>query len=371
MDATDTSRGKSPLIFFLRKPDRKAIENQSQQSTQNSITDAYELAASMHGYRFFSIAVLETSFDDFQGALADAMNTYWAASKGLADCPVFDCVQLTDEIDTTDRLLVIDQSLMKVTQDVLHAISYSRPIWGLALTSKQAVVAIDKFLTTERGDHWIRTRTALSKEVFAFTVGKATSAALRTSIVRNFVQIVSTPHVKNAKELGEAISYYYKQSVDSTPDRNMLTQGAEVTGQSVPEQDVLWFPCSAIARHDLETSVTDERIRVVRTEVYDTVASVTGVQQLQATLEEATQGQASAFSTPWICCFSPSGVDAVGSVLDKYGCRSEHEPSRIRIAAIGPTTAAALVDTGCTVHAIADEPTALSLMEAIRAQQQP
>lgn len=62
----------------------------------------------------------------------------------------------------------------------------------------------------------------------------------------------------------------------------------------------------------------------------------------------------------WIVLFSPSGVEALSTA-------SDFDPTKVRIATIGDTTAAAVADIGWQIDAVAEHPSAESIVAAIRA----
>jgi uroporphyrinogen-III synthase len=69
----------------------------------------------------------------------------------------------------------------------------------------------------------------------------------------------------------------------------------------------------------------------------------------------------------WLAFFSPSSAEMA---LDHFPCPPSPESqvwSRIKIGAIGETTAQFLVEYGLEVHAVAQKPTAEGLLAAIRA----
>lgn len=240
---------KQQSVIFLRSPDTTS----KQEAQQSGIpTDTYEFKAWEHKYSGHSIAVLENSFEEYHDALASVVVPLWCE----CECTVYDgespggAAKRGPEYDGSD---------------------VSKSIWAIALTSKQAVLAIENVI---KGTGKHRIHAAPARKIYAFTVGKATSVALRDSELSSLVQIIPTPDAGNAKELGAAITAIYGRLAHPTSDSDDGVKSArsEQLGHSgFAKNDILWFPCSAIARRDLENSVTDKRLHVVRTVIVYTL----------------------------------------------------------------------------------------------------
>eukprot|EP00128_Syssomonas_multiformis_P015752 Colp12_sorted_trinity150504_noHs@9785 len=65
----------------------------------------------------------------------------------------------------------------------------------------------------------------------------------------------------------------------------------------------------------------------------------------------------------WIAFFSPSGLHALMPILEKHGLE---KGSSVRYAAIGPTTAQAMLEISRPPAAVAQKPTPQSLLDAIK-----
>ena len=107
----------------------------------------------------------------------------------------------------------------------------------------------------------------------------------------------------------------------------------------------LLFPCSTRRRDTIPSLPASAGIQVEEIHAYDTLP----VEPVDAADSEPPT---------WVVCFSPSGVEAVSSML--AGPWSES-----RRAAIGQTTATALQDAGVPPDAVADEPDPESVVAAL------
>ncbi|HEX7070400.1 MAG TPA: uroporphyrinogen-III synthase [Rhodothermales bacterium] len=108
----------------------------------------------------------------------------------------------------------------------------------------------------------------------------------------------------------------------------------------------LLFPCGTRRRDELPALLKDAGIPLEELAVYETTPEeVIGVKDQP--------------EPAWTVFFSPSGVETVGASIRRYWPVA-------RRAAIGPTTAAALDESGMPAHAVATSPDPASLVEAVR-----
>lgn len=119
---------------------------------------------------------------------------------------------------------------------------------------------------------------------------------------------------------------------------------AERIAASRPRRPLL-FLCGNRRREELPRRLREEGLEVEELVVYDTLV----VRDLAPGEHERAD---------WVVCFSPSGTEA----LEAAG----FEPAGTRLAAIGPTTAAALGERGWRVDAVAEAPTPAGLVRALR-----
>ena len=113
----------------------------------------------------------------------------------------------------------------------------------------------------------------------------------------------------------------------------------------------LLFVCGDRAREELPLALAGAGVPLRRVIGYGTVAAP----------DAAARAVAAAQGAVWVVLFSPSGAEAVLSEL-----AAAHK-GRVRLAAIGATTAAAIEAAGHAVEAVAQAPTPAGLLDAVLA----
>ncbi|XP_019626043.1 PREDICTED: uroporphyrinogen-III synthase-like [Branchiostoma belcheri] len=195
---------------------------------------------------------------------------------------------------------------------------------GMVFTSQRSVEAVRRCLQDEDqslpGD-WMSKTT--------FVVGTATAAAARS--------LGLTP---SGEECGTA-----------TQLADLITQKFPTNGKA------LLFPCGFMRRETLPMALSAANIPLTELRVYQTIAHPDIEKRLQAYINE--QGV-----PEFLVFFSPSGVKFSQPALQKLAA---NDLSKIKIAAIGPTTAEALTSAGLSVACTAEKPNPESLLAAIQA----
>ncbi len=172
--------------------------------------------------------------------------------------------------------------------------------------------------------------------------------------------ILTSPRAAHAiKELGEDVRGWRNSPVfvvgpataDAVRELGLSAHG-ESSGDGAALADYiiqvrpagpLLFLSGTLRREVLPDRLSSAGIEVDELHVYETI-----VGQANVDLEGAK----------WVTFFSPSGVTASGAGAEGIW-------NRLRLAAIGPTTAEALTSIGLVPHAVAAEPTPQALAQAI------
>ncbi len=127
----------------------------------------------------------------------------------------------------------------------------------------------------------------------------------------------------------------------------------------------LLFLCGNQRRPVLPEALTEAGVPFTEIKVYDSRPISTASAEFTSTLSAMSQVALTTTKTPpWIVLFSPSGFSVIQCALDTM--RSKETVPLPRIATIGATTSAKVIESGYTVAAQASEPTAESLLGAIR-----
>ncbi|XP_078586903.1 uroporphyrinogen-III synthase-like isoform X1 [Branchiostoma floridae x Branchiostoma japonicum] len=195
---------------------------------------------------------------------------------------------------------------------------------GMVFTSQRSVEAVMRCLQEEEQslpEEWICKST--------FVVGTATAAAARS--------LGLTP---SGEECGTA------------------TQLADlITQKFTSNRKALLFPCGFMRRETLPSALSAANIPLTELRVYQTTAHPDIDKRLQAYIAE--QG-----IPEFLVFFSLSGVKFSQPALQKLAAS---DLSKIKIAAIGPTTAEAMTSAGLSVACTAEKPNPQALLAAIQA----
>ncbi|XP_046749308.1 uroporphyrinogen-III synthase-like [Diprion similis] len=205
---------------------------------------------------------------------------------------------------------------------------------GLILTSPRSAEAVK--LSLEQGE-------AGSESIFSniwknlpiYCVGAATE-----QVARNILGLQSCcgSETGNAEELAKFIINEMQSARNNAEVRPLL------------------YPCSAIARDTITTTLEAARIPLQKLTVYKTLPSKT----LETDLSDIF-----GHSLPeYLVFFSPSAVRYVTNVIKRN--RQEKSMEEIKFVAIGPVTEQALVDAGLKVSATSRQPDPVALSNALR-----
>ena len=151
-------------------------------------------------------------------------------------------------------------------------------------------------------------------------------------------------------------AYVRRRSVDGSGGAAPRTPaGGEATGRAedladliISEgiEDPLLFLCGDRRRDELPDRLSEAGVPVEERVVYHTIPDASALTDVPSSVPD------------WVVFFSPSGVEAANSV--------EAFPwNRVRVAAIGPTTADALREAGSAPAAVATTPTPEALVTAL------
>lgn len=194
--------------------------------------------------------------------------------------------------------------------DVRRALSRRARYAGLVVTSPRAVEAVRRGFDAapDCRDAWA--------DAPAFAVGAATAAAVRE------VGLVPRGH-----------------------DAGSATELARVITASSLASERLLFLCGNRRRDALPDALRAAHVDVDEVEAYVTTP------RTDLTIPDGVT---------WLAFFSPSGIEAVR--------QSDVDASAYRVAAIGPTTAAALRNAGIPVDAVAEVPRPDALAAAMKGE---
>ncbi|XP_056153186.1 uroporphyrinogen-III synthase [Lampris incognitus] len=199
---------------------------------------------------------------------------------------------------------------------------------GLIFTSPRAVEAVRMCLKTEeRGEEWNSCIKDRWNAKSVYVVGKATAALVRDLGLNPLGEDTGTADVLSRLIL-------------EREDTNILP---------------LLFPCGSIKREVLPTALRENGVPLETLTVYQTAEHPDLEKNLKNYFTEQGIPASVAF-------FSPSGVKFCLEVVRRL---SGEELTRIKFAAIGPTTADAMVAEGLRVSCAADRPTAEHLAAGI------
>jgi uroporphyrinogen-III synthase len=195
---------------------------------------------------------------------------------------------------------------------------------GLVATSSRSLEAIERLLSKMDPESLHKVQESWKTRLL-FAVGDVTASASPIP----FSQVISV--ASDAIQLGEAIINYFSQCQEGSKPWKLL------------------FPCSNIRRDVLPNMLSKPGLSI---ELREIVAYNTKKIQCLNSLSQA--------KPQWWAFFSPSGVNAV---FDSIPLPTN---DRVKIAAIGNTTADALLKLGVSVHAVASKPTPAELLKCIQ-----
>ncbi|KAJ8284756.1 hypothetical protein COCON_G00036060 [Conger conger] len=198
---------------------------------------------------------------------------------------------------------------------------------GLIFTSPRAVEAVRMCLEGNNREVWISTTKDKWNEKSIYVVGKATAA-----LVEELGLIPQGEETGNADVLSRFI--LEKEDTSTLP---------------------FFFPCGSIKREVLPTALRENGVPLETLTVYQT----TEHPNLEKNLMDYFSKQGVPAS---IAFFSPSGVKFCLDVVRRLAGEKLNE---IKFAAIGPTTADAMVAQGLCVSCSAEKPTAQDLSGVI------
>ncbi|XP_065186379.1 uroporphyrinogen-III synthase-like [Sycon ciliatum] len=232
--------------------------------------------------------------------------------------------------------------------EVHEALSHPGNYRGLLLTSQRAVEAAAASCIPADGSAaqaFGETIAPEWNERLVCSVGAATSLAATE-------QLALTSHFKdagNAEQLADQLL--------TELSRDGCTHG----GGDLP----FLFLCGDLRRDTLPDKLRAASHRVHEIVCYRTTAALTLTTRGREITAELTGSmpEPGAEGWTWLVFFSPSGVEfSYASLLSQLS-----GVAHVRVAAIGKTTADALLQHGVTVHAVAKKPSADNLLEAIAA----
>ncbi|CAH1258271.1 UROS [Branchiostoma lanceolatum] len=198
---------------------------------------------------------------------------------------------------------------------------------GMVFTSQRSVEAVRRCLQDAEDEEQSLPGDWICKSTFV--VGTATAAAARS--------LGLTP---SGEECGTA-----------TQLADLITQKFPTNGKA------LLFPCGLMRTETLPSALSAANIPLTELRVYQTTSHPDIDKRLDAYITE--QGV-----PEFLVFFSPSGVKFSQPALQKLAA---NDLSKIKIAAIGPTTAEAMTSAGLAVACTAEKPNPRSLLTAIQA----
>lgn len=198
---------------------------------------------------------------------------------------------------------------------------------GMVMTSQRAVEALELCVANLVSQEvWINELEKLWKEKPIFIVGKATAKAVKDKL--------GLQCKGDDAGSAEALVPFILQSF--TPDSNTLL-----------------FPCGNLRRETIPTAMAKAGIRLDSIHVYSTCADPNVMHLLDNLMEK--QGVPS-----FAIFFSPSGVNFIQDILSGI-----KEWDKVKLIAIGNTTAEAMKNKGWKVCAVSEQPNAHSLAKCV------
>eukprot|EP01122_Echinamoeba_exundans_P003838 TRINITY_DN13894_c0_g1_i1.p1 TRINITY_DN13894_c0_g1~~TRINITY_DN13894_c0_g1_i1.p1 ORF type:complete len:286 (-),score=35.65 TRINITY_DN13894_c0_g1_i1:368-1225(-) len=189
-------------------------------------------------------------------------------------------------------------------------------------------------------------------------------------------QKLSLPAITPIFAVGEATAAAARKALDGAP--NEIVIGGDYAAKLADEivrrhlntafEGPLLFLSGNIRRDDLPTALRQAKIPFTELCVYETKTQTSGDDRKihGESKEDGFNGVPVSSSPEWVAFFSPSGVE---SFLQMYPYSDQESCiwRRIKLAAIGKTTAADMISRGAWLkpHVVAAAPSAPSLLEAI------
>ncbi|XP_046489216.1 uroporphyrinogen-III synthase [Neodiprion pinetum] len=216
----------------------------------------------------------------------------------------------------------------------LRALLVQNSYSGLILTSPRSAEAVK--LSLEQGEAWLESIFShIWKNLPIYCIGPTTERVARNILG---LQRYCGSESGNAEELAKFIINEMQSASDN------------------PEARPLLYPCSAIARDTMSTTLEAGGITMQKLPVYKTLPSKT----LQTDLNDILSN-----SLPeYVVFFSPSAVRYVTNVIKRN--RSEKLIEQMKFVAIGPVTEKALVEAGLKVYATSRQPDPIALSNALQ-----
>jgi len=194
---------------------------------------------------------------------------------------------------------------------------------GLILTSPRTVIAVKKAIKDESGLESLKSK-------LIFSIGPKTKSILDSELNLTSLQ----PPSGSSKDLAEFI-IQFKHILKDNP---------------------LLMPCSKLAKETIQDTLKIESINVNRIDVYQTFSDPNVEYNLGKIIESNPNSQF------YFIYFSPSGVKAIDSILDKLSLQKD----KINHIAIGPVTNQTLLDRHFKVLTVSDQPNPIAVKEAVK-----
>ncbi|KKA26482.1 hypothetical protein TD95_005424 [Thielaviopsis punctulata] len=228
---------------------------------------------------------------------------------------------------------------------------------GLIFTSQRAVEAFGHVLNEGRKEHGTAWPSALTHVPF-YSVGPATSRALTAIAGPTTPFQIFGDETGNGEALAKYMLTHYRTWY---PDRPVLPPMLFCVGEQ--RRDII---PKTLMDHAL---ATDQAIGVDELVVYGTGEMASFEEDLRVILAEYAQ-RAQAPRLIWVVVFSPTGCDALLRNMGALGpdglAVAGAGDERVRVATIGPTTRAHLLDKfGYEPHVSAAKPSPAGIWKAI------